>query len=160
MWYKLLGALALVLSGGYGAFLLNRFASGRIDRLDALIALLRLTKTQIDCFSLPVKDIFSRCEPTLLRRCGWREETPPDGFDLFCRGADRTLLSEEGERILTDFCDEIGNGYRQDQIRACDYSIGLFCAERDRLLSEFPHARERNITLCLAAAAGLAVMLL
>ncbi len=157
---KLFGALLLTISGGYGACLLNRYARGRIARLDALIALLRLFKTQIDCFSLPVKEIFARCEISLLRRCGWKEEEAPESFDFFCRAVDRTYLTEEGRRILDGFTEQIGNGYREDQVRACDDSIGLFCAERDRLLAELPRVLERNVTLCLSAAVGLAVMLL
>lgn len=156
---KLFGALLLSGVGAYGALLLNRRAEWRIDRLEAWIALLRLTKNQIDCFSLPVPEILARCEPSLLRRIGWESEEPPADFAALGAALREGELSEEGERVAVGFCEEIGKGYRAEQLRTCDYGIGLFCAERDRLLSELPRRRKRNVTLCMAAALGAVVML-
>ena len=159
MGMKLLGAILLAFTGGYGAWLLNRRAERTVDRLDAWIALLRLTKNQIDCFSLPVPDILARCEPSLLARIGWDGEEHPKDFQGLCEAVRGSLTTEEGERIAEGFCDEIGKGYRAEQIRTCDYSIGLFCAERDRLLAELPRRRQRNTTLCMALSLGAAMVL-
>lgn len=157
---KLPGALLLSAVGVYGAILLNRRAERRIERIEAWIALLRLTKNQIDCYSLPAPEILARCDGTLLSRLGWREIDPPKSFSTLGDGVDRQELTEEGERIAVNFCEEIGKGYRAEQLHTCDYSIGLFCAERDRLLAELPRDRKRNVTLCMAAALGTVVVLL
>lgn len=157
--FKLLGALLLTATGGYGAWMLGHRDSLRIDRVEAWIALLRLTKNQIDCFSLPVPEILSRCEPSLLARIGWEGEAP-QGFVEITESDAVSMLSMEGKRIARGFSEEIGKGYRQEQLRACDYSIGLFSAERDRLLSELPKKRKRDITLCMAAAIGTVILLL
>lgn len=160
VFFKALGALVLTGVGVCGAILLNRRAAESIDRLEAWIALLRLTKNQIDCFSLPLSDILRRCEPSLLTRIGWQEKTPPKDFGTLGETARDGVLTEEGERVAVSFCEEIGKGYRGEQLRACDYSIGLFTAERDRLLSELPKRRQRNVTLSLAAALSAVVLLL
>ena len=157
---KLPGAILLSAVGVYSAILLNRGADRQIDRLEAWIALLRLTKNQIDCYALPVPEILQRCEGSLLARLGWSEKEPPPDFGALGATVDRHDLTEEGERIAENFCEEIGKGYRAEQLHTCDYSIGLFCAERDRLLSELPRRRQRNITLCMAAALGTVVVLL
>lgn len=160
LYFKLLGAILLTAAGGYGAYLLGRRDSIRIDRVEAWIALLRLTGNQIDCFSLPVPEILARCETNLLRRLGWSGEEPPADFCALVHSDASEGLTMEGKRIACGFSEEIGKGYRQEQLRACDYSIGLFSAERDRLLSQLPQKRRRDITLCMAAALGTVILLL
>ena len=156
---KLFGALLLTSVGICGAVTLNRSARRQIDRLDGWIALLRMTKNQIDCYALPSGEILSRCDRSILVRLGWGESEAPSDFPLL-GNAVGSALTEEGERIALNFCEEIGKGYRAEQLHTCDYSIGLFCAERDRLLAELPRRRQRNITLCMAAALGTVVILL
>ncbi|MBR2908475.1 MAG: hypothetical protein IKC26_10815 [Clostridia bacterium] len=158
--YKLLGALLLAGVGVYGSVTLNRHAKRQIERLDGWIALLRLTKNQIDCYALPTAEILLRCEGSLLERLGWEELAPPSDFASLRKAVRGMGLTEEGERIAENFCEEIGKGYRGEQLRTCDYGIGLFCAERDRLLAELPRRRQRNITLCMAASLGTVVVLL
>ena len=160
MGMKLLGAILLAFTGGYGAWLLNRRAERTVDRLDAWIALLRLTKNQIDCFSLPVSEILLRCDRTLLRRVGWEGESAPADFAELGAALDGGTFSEETVRVIRVFAEEIGKGYRAEQVRTCDYGIGLFCAERDRLLAELPRKEKRNLTLCLSAALGTVVVLI
>ena len=159
---KVLGAVLLASVGGCGALWLNRNAEAAVERLDAWISLARLTKNQIDCFSLPLPEILQRCEPSLLLRLGTAECTPfpPKEFPELLTGLSHAALTEEGERTARLFCEEIGKGYRAEQLRTCDHCIGLFCAERDRLLSELPRRRKRNITLCLSAALGTVVLLI
>ena len=160
LYFKLLGAILLTAVGGYGAWMLGRRDSIRIDRVEAWIALLRLTGNQIDCFSLPVPEILARCDGNLLRRLGWSGDAPPADFRALVRSDASEGLTMEGKRIAVGFSEEIGKGYRQEQLRACDYSIGLFSAERDRLLSQLPQKRKRDITLCMAAALGTVILLL
>lgn len=157
---KLLGALLVTAMGVYGAVLLNRLADRRIDGVEAWIALLRLTKNQIDCFSLPQTEILARCDPHLLARIGWEGELPPTDFAALAEGLPMTALSMEGERIARSFLEEIGKGYRAEQLRTCDYGIGLFTAERDRLLAELPKKRQRNAVLSMALSLGAVVLLL
>lgn len=160
LYLKLIGAILLTAAGGYGAWLIGKRDSMRIDRVEAWIALLRLTKNRIDCFSLPVPEILARCEANLLRRLGWSEKTPPADFRALVDSDASEGLTMEGRRIAHGFSEEIGKGYRQEQLRACDDSIGLFSAERDRLLSQLPKKRKRDITLCMAAALGTVILLL
>ena len=157
---KLLGALFAISAGVCGAVLLNREADRRIDEVEAWIALLRLTKNQIDCFSLPQREILARCDEGLLRRLGWTGNKPPEEFSALGSSLRESRLTEEGERIARGFTEEIGKGYRAEQLHTCDYAIGLFCAERDRLLSQLGGARKRNTTLCLCGAVALAIVLL
>ena len=160
LYFKWIGAIILTAVGGYGAWLIGKRDSMEIDRVEAWIALLRLTKNRIDCFSLPVPEILARCETNLLRRLGWSADTPPADFRALAESDAADGLTMEGRRIACGFSEEIGKGYRQEQLRACDYSIGLFSAERDRLLSQLPKKRKRDITLCMAAALGTVILLL
>lgn len=160
MLLKTVGAVIALAVGGYGAVLLNRRARLAVDRCDAWISLLRLVKNQIDCFSLPVSEILLRCDRTLLRRVGWEGESAPDDFAELGAALDGATFSEETVRVIRVFAQEIGKGYRAEQVRTCDYGIGLFCAERDRLLAELPRKEKRNLTLCLSAALGTVVVLI
>ena len=160
LFFKMLGAVLLLATGIGGAVTLNRRAEARIDRVEAWISLLRLTKNQIDCFSLPLGEILGRCEGTVLRRMGWEASAAPEDFSALLSLTGEGYLSEEGGRIAAGFCEEIGKGYRGEQLRTCDYSIGLFCAERDRLLSALPGCRKRNTTLLMALAVFTVIILL
>lgn len=157
---KLLGALLLTLAGISGAVLLNRAASRRIDAVEGWIALIRTTKNRIDCFALPLPEILRRCDEGILAAIGWQGDEPPVDFRALREVLTTGLLSEEGIRIADGFLGEIGKGYRAEQLRTCDYGIGLFSAERDRLLAALPKERSRNVALSMAMALGAVVLLL
>ena len=157
---KLLGALLLTLVGIYGSALLNRAASRRIDAVEGWIALLRMTKNRIDCFALPLPEILRRCDREILAAIGWEDDEPPREFRALREVLLPRLLSEEGIRIAEGFLGEIGKGYRAEQLRTCDYGIGLFSAERDRLLAALPKERSRNVAISVSMALGAVVLLL
>lgn len=138
--------------------MLNSAASGVLRQVDSFIALLRYIKVQIDCYALPIGDIFARCDTHLLNDCGFRESVPPENLVVFLQGCD--IRDRETEEILTGFSEAFGRCYRDEQVRECDYYISLLCDRREKLANELPKRKKLNSTLCISGALAIVILLI
>ena len=116
-WYKLLGALLLSVSGGFGAYLANQRATATLRQTQAFEELLRYIRGQVDCFALPVSRILAECSPSLLLACGYRAEGVPEDLDTLLDGC--VIRDEETARILESFARTFGKSYREEQTKGC-----------------------------------------
>lgn len=156
--YRIFGALIMVISGVCGAYMLNGKASGTLRQTDAFIAFLRYVKLQIDCFSLPLGDILSRCDAELLCECGFRgAQTPRDIRELVSQCG---IYDTETARILENFSEVFGKSYREEQLRQCDYYISLLEGRREKLSAELPVRKKLNSTLCISGALAVVILLI
>ncbi len=157
-WYKLMGAFLVVLSGGLWGGYLNRAASLTLRQTEAWIRLLRYVKLRIDCFSQPAPEILARVDETLLRECGFLGEARPSRFSellSLCEVKDGQTLT-----VLREFAEAFGKGYREEQIRECDYYIGLLESEREALASLLTGRKKLNTVLSLSGALALVIFFL
>ena len=156
--YKIAGAMILVLSGCAGAWFMNSAASRSLSQTEAFISFLRFVRIQIECFAMPAGEIILRCDRTLLEECGLRGEPLPTTLDeLVGRCAVRD--SEVGE-VLRGFASSFGKGYRDEQLRECDYYLGLLCDRRQKMSEELPRKKKLNSTLCICWALALVILFL
>lgn len=138
------------------AHYLNLGENRRLSQLEGLTSLLRFFRLQIDCYCVPVGEIFRRCDASVLSDCGYFG-TPSD----FCGFLGGLTPTPEGDvrSLLESFSAELGSSYRDEQLKSCDYHIAKLCDLRDRALTETKKRKRLNTTLCLCAA-GAAVILL
>ncbi len=169
--WKLVGGILLFFAGGYLSVAVTRFERRRLSVLDAYLSLLHYIKGQIDCYAMPLRDILAGCDPTLLSAC-LGEDGPeaarallprllaasPSPLEAFVHES-RVYLDPETERLLGTFAHELGRTHRADQVARCTHYITLLTEERRRLLEALPTRTRVGATLCLCAAAGLAVIL-
>ncbi len=169
--WKLMGSLLLFFAGGYLALSVSRFERRRISVLDGYLSLLYHIKGQIDCYAMPLRDILMGVDPLLLASC-LGSDAPDEASALlpalFESGESpltglvresRAYLVPESERLLLSFARELGGTHRVDQVARCEHYIQLLCEERRRLLESLPARMRVGATLCLCAAAGVAVVL-
>ena len=171
MIYKALGSLLLLLAGGYLALSVSRYERRRLLVLDAYLSLIYHIKGQIDCYAMPIRDIFAMLDPVLLAAClgvddpdvatAWRSQrlgVPESPLPALVEEG-RLYLSPEAERLLSSFARELGSTHREDQVARCDHYIAVLGEERHRLVESMTTRIRVGSTLCLCAAAGAAVLL-
>ena len=167
MLLKILGSGILLLAGGYVSLAIVAFERRRLRVLDGYISLIYYIKGQIDCYALPLTDILTSVDPTILLAClGVDTEAlrlsaePPETCDLtdMVRQS-RLYLQPESERLLTTMTGELGTTYRTEQVRRCEYYLSALTEERRKLYETLPGRLRTTCTLCLCCALGTAVLL-
>ena len=138
--------------------MLNKSASLSVTQTESFISWIRFLRSEIECFSMPLPRALERCPREIYEGCGYTSDVPPTGIeDLIkkCRIADG-----EVNRQLTRFCEDIGKGYREEQLSLCDYCLELLEARRRELAAELPTRRKLNSALCLSGALALVILLI
>ena len=148
----------LACSGVAVGVMLNRTASVALRQNEAMMTLLRTVRGQIECFSLPIGQILAGCEREVIEACGYTEEETPR--DLLAFISHVTAFDSRTVSIVSQFGAEFGRGYREDEVRACDYALSLLEERRCALAAELPVKKKRNMTLSVCASLALALLLL
>ncbi len=169
--WKLLGSFLLFFAGGYLSVSVTGYERRRLTVLDGYLSLLYHIKGQIDCYAMPVREIMIGLDPTLAASCLGVDDpaearayladllaSPEPPLPALVRES-HAYLEAESERLLTAFAHELGGTHRADQVSRCDHYIFLLTEERRRLLDTIPTRMRVGATLCLCAAAGVAVIL-
>jgi len=156
MRYKLFGAALTLLVAYLVSRALNEREDERLLRIEGLTALLRFFRLQIDCYCVPVGEIFRRCDVHLLESCGL--SAPPADFEVFLTAL--PPLDREAEALIRSFGGELGASFREEQLKSCDYHITKFCELRDRTAIAVKRQKRLNTTLCLTLAASAVILLL
>ncbi len=159
MWsFKIAGMLMLACSGLVVAYELNCRATAALRQNEAYMALIRTVRGQIECFARPISEILCSCEHEELEGCGYFYDKPPS--DLLHLVAKSTVHDVSTVAIVSRFAEEFGRGYREDEVRACDYALSRLEERRASLAAELPSKKKRNTALCVCAALALALLLL
>ena len=154
--YTAIGAIVIAWCGLEGARRLNRRVQSDICVIDAYISLLRYIRTQIDCYALPIGEIFEKCDWSLLSLCGWeRKDTPSEFKELFFHSNIRDKMTRD---IISEFSADFGRNYRDEELKRCEGCIAALEAERVRLATEMPNRKKLNLTLCLSASLALIIL--
>ena len=158
MVFKILGIGSIALSGLLGAYFLNSDARDRVRRIDALIALVRYFKTEIECFALPIPKLLERCPRELLLRCGYcHSGTPICMSELF----EGTVFSDGSTReSMESLCLGLGRGYREEQLALCGSCIQALEERRRQLSSSLAARIKMNSALCLGGALAAVILFL
>ena len=156
MFLKLVGASVLLISGAAFSYSLRQSASEMLSQCDAWCSMLRYIKLQVDCFALPISQILSRCDKSLLYSCGYQYDDVPK--DL-CELIDGVSWYDSGTlSVVEGFTSEFGKGYREEQLRSCEYYCAQLESHRERLAREIPSKKRLYTTLCLSSAIALVIL--
>lgn len=157
IWFKLIGTFLLLVSGVWLSQLLNARAEAATRQAKGFLALIGTVKLRVDCFAESLPHIFSQADARILRDCGVEgEERPRDWESLLSRVPLDDAETVEAVRV---FADAFGRGDREEQVRACEYTINLLEKRRLVLSEALPMEKKRNTTLCLCGALALALLL-
>ncbi len=154
--WRFIGIGLLLFCGLALSFLWVTRERRRMSVLIGWTGLIDFIRGQIDCFLAPMDEILATADPALLRACGYRGDKVSLTTLL---DASRPDLSQEAERLLSSFVRECGGGYREEQVKRCDYYLAALRRLCDRHEKELPQRLQLGTTLCLCATAGLLILL-
>ena len=153
---KFLGALLILSVGVFAAFVSVQYERKRLSVVDGWIDLILYIRGQIDCYLMPLDDILSGGDRALLEAC----MSPSNAADLPAILASCEIyLDGDAKRTLDSFVREIGAGYREEQIKRCDYFISSLRAQRERIAAALPLRARLCATLCICLALATAILL-
>ena len=153
---KFLGALLILAVGVFAAFVSVQYEKKRLSVVDGWIDLILYIRSQIDCYRMPLDDILSGGDRALFEAC----MSPSNAADLpAILEASGIYLDGDGKRLIESFVREIGAGYREEQIKRCDFFISSLRTQRERIAAQLPLRTRLCATLCICIALATAILL-
>ena len=153
---KFLGALLILAVGFFAAFVSVQYEKKRLSVVDGWIDLILYIRSQIDCYRMPLDDILSGGDRALFEAC----MSPSNAADLpAILEASGIYLDGDGKRLIESFVREIGAGYREEQIKRCDFFISSLRTQRERIAAQLPLRTRLCATLCICIALATAILL-
>ena len=153
---KFLGALLILSVGIFAAFVSVQYEKKRLSVVDGWIDLILYIRGQIDCYLMPIGDILSNGDRALLEAC----MSPSNAADLPAILASCDIyLDGDAKHTLESFVRDIGTGYREEQLKRCDYFITSLRAQRERIAAALPLRMRLCATLCICIALITTILL-
>ena len=153
---KILGALLILSVGVFAAFVSVQYEKKRLSVVDGWIDLILYIRGQIDCYLMPLGELLSGSDRALFEAC----MSPSNAADLpAILGASQIYLDGDAKRTLESFVREIGAGYREEQLKRCDFFVASLRTQRDRIAAELPLRIRLCATLCICIALATAILL-
>ena len=153
---KFLGALLILSVGGFAAFVSVQYEKKRLNVVDGWIDLILYIRGQIDCYLMPIGEILSGSDRALFEAC----MSPSNAANLpAILDASGIYLDGDGKRLIESFVREIGLGYREEQLKRCDFFISSLRVLREKIAAELPFRIRLCATLCISIALATAILL-
>ena len=154
---RIMGALVLLFSGILWASHLNSVLVCGKRQATAIEEWLRFVRGQIDCFSMPISDIFMQSGSETLSACGYSTDVIPRDFIEFLDSAE--IYDSDIKEALTELGASFGGCYREEQLKACERCIAAVSEKRAQIAAEMPKRKKLNATLCISAMLAVAILL-
>ena len=154
--FKIVGAILLLASGTGLAIGAVRFERARLGVHDALISLIFFIKGRIDCYAMPVEQIMLEMDKSILADC--RCPGQVDSIEALLPHV-KSYLDPETYRVLQSFGAGLGSGFRDEQIKRCDYYIELLRDKRMQLESNLAARARTNGVIWILCAVGAVILL-
>lgn len=153
---KGLGISLLLACGVLAGVLLARFERARCLQAEGFVDLIRNIRLQIDCFGTPVSGILASLDEKLYASLG----APRDCRDLNALLAATPLwVDRELRALLRDFAASLGTGYREEELRYCDYYLARLVPLAQKMREELEKRMRLALILPLALTAALILLL-
>lgn len=154
--FKIAGALLILASGTGLAIGAARYERARLQVHDALISLIFHVKGRIDCYAMPAEQIFLEMDKGILADCRCPGQIDSvEALLPYVKG----YLDPETYRLLQSFGAGLGGGFRDEQIKRCDYYIELLRQKRMQLEATLAARVKTNGAIWILCAAGAVILL-
>lgn len=159
MLFRVGGSLLLVGLSLYACYSFSLLEERRVRQTEGFLLLLRYIRTQIACFRATVGDIYTSFENRALTECGFLAALRRIGFsEAMNASRARLYLDEEELRLLSAFGEEIGQGYAEDALALCDYTVSEMEKAMEKRRAEAP--RRTRVAHSLVMTGGLVLVFL
>ncbi len=157
---KGIGACLLISSSIYYGASMIREESRKLTTADAVAELIRYIRDNIEHFMTPLPDILDSFENKTLENCGFLHEVRRLGLRETAEKLSSVIGSADREvtAAFRDFCVGIGGGYKDDEVRLCDYTLERIGRRIGQMKSE--HAGKVKIYRTLPPLFALSAILI
>lgn len=153
---KLLGIGTLFFCGALTGVFWASFERTRCRQAEGFVDLIRNIRLQIDCFATPITGILASLDAQLYASLG-TPCVPPDLNTLLVQTP--LLVNREYTQLLWDFAACLGTGYREEELRYCDYYLARFAPLAQKTRDELEKRTRLAMILPLALSAALILLL-
>lgn len=157
---KCLGSALLLIAAYAVGRALASTAEGACRQAGALLLFFEDMQREIDSFCTPFRAILEKSEPALLGACGFPEDAARAPSVAYLLENATWQLSPSLRGRLLVAARGMGEGTRRDQLSACAAAISLLTPVAKALREELPARQRSSMTLSLAMAGTLILMLL
>lgn len=154
--FKIAGALLVLASGTGLAVGAVRYERVRLQVHDALISLIFFIKGRIDCYAMPVEKIMLTMDKSILADC--RCPGQVESIEALLPHV-QSYLDPETYRVLQSFGEGLGSGFRDEQLKRCDYYMELLRQKRMQLEESLGARVRTNGVIWILCALGAVILL-
>ncbi len=154
--FKILGIAALFFCGVLGGIFWASFERARCKQAEGFVDLIRNIRLQIDCFGTPIAGILASLDSHLYAALG-TSKPPCDIAHLLAQVP--LLVDREYAKLLHDFAACLGTGYREEELRYCDYYLARLAPLAQKARDELEKRTRLALILPLALSAALILLL-
>lgn len=154
--FKIAGALLVLASGTGLAVGAVRYERVRLQVHDALISLIFFIKGRIDCYAMPVEQIMLTMDKSILADC--RCPGQVESIEALLPHV-QSYLDPETYRVLQSFGEGLGSGFRDEQLKRCDYYMELLRQKRMQLEESLGARVRTNGVIWILCALGAVILL-
>lgn len=162
--YKIIGSASIFLSAMIFAIQSQQYEKMKIKQAEAFIILIKFIKKQIDCFCLPIYEIISKSDQTVLKNCGFKycdiNNMPIDSSFEWILNNCWLYIDQEAIELIKKFSSELGKSYREDQLKSCDYYASELMEYKNRLISDLPKKRKIKTALCVCSSLSFILLMI
>ena len=154
---KLIGSIAWIFACCLFGLEIIRYNRSRVRQIAAFADLIKFIKLKIEYYAQPIPEILKECDSDLLLRCGFCDTFPQEINEL-C-GDSILFLDSECEKIVNSFCQGIGKGYRDNEVRLCESYMRELCDRLEKSKEAGSKNEKLTVTLCFCFS-GIVLLLL
>ena len=156
---RLTGSVILIVSAWFASAGLIRDHKAGLRELEALYDMISCIRDNIEHLMKPLPDIFQTYANEYLENCGFLPNVRQTDLRQAWDGQTFTL-SGEAYILIRDFVHAIGSGYRAEELRLCEYTLGRLRTLLDRSRSDAANKLKLYRTVPMMFALSVILILL
>lgn len=131
----------------------------RIERSDALRALIAHISREIECFRTPLENIYSSFSSEVLEKNAFLQKVRVSGLECALEGEMSTFcFDEKSFAALVNFAEFLGKSEYSDQTARCKYILSVL--DEDLKIKRENYPKNRKMYSSLGILAGIMIVIL
>jgi hypothetical protein len=135
-----------------------RHQQRKIEQIRAFVYLIRHISRMIECYAMPIPDIFHSMEDDLLRCFSVKGERVNSLTELLDKC--EIVCGEESEVCLRALADSLGKGYRDSQIKLCNVTAEKLEKIKNKIENDYLPKNKAVAALCICLGGLVLIILL
>lgn len=155
---KIFGTLFILSASVAIGLDLTRREKEKLSVLSALCELIKHILRHVKCFESPIDSITSDYKSDALDRCGFGESMR--STSLLCADVGLLPIDDAARREFENFSRGVGRGYRDEELKRCEYYLEYFESALSAERENFERRRAQFRYLPLLCGAAVVIILI